>query len=152
MHWGLKGIESFKRAKLLKVPMSIAVFDIDHFKKVNDNYGHPAGDFVLKEMAAVIGTKLIRLDDYFARYGGEEFVVLLFGSSLTQAMEIGERLRATIEGHTFKYQNTVLPITISVGVATKEGEMATWEELFAKADDQMYKSKHGGRNRVTPSS
>ena len=148
----IKGAESFKRAKLLKVPMSIAVFDIDHFKKVNDTYGHTAGDYVLKEMASVIGTKLIRLDDYFARYGGEEFVVLLFGSNLTQAMEIGERLRATIEGHSFIYQNVRLPITISVGVATKEGEMATWEELFSKADEEMYKSKHAGRNRVTPAS
>jgi two-component system cell cycle response regulator len=145
----MKGTESFKRARLLKVPMSIAVFDIDHFKKVNDTYGHPAGDFVLKEMAAVIGTKLIRLDDYFARYGGEEFVVLLFGSNLQQAIEIGERLRATIEGHQFMYQGTKMPVTISVGVATKEGEINSWEELFAKADTAMYQSKRAGRNRVT---
>lgn len=145
----IKGTESFKRAKLLKVPMSIAVFDIDHFKKINDTHGHPAGDFVLKELASVIGTKLIRLDDYFARYGGEEFVVLLFGSSIQQALEIGERLRATIESHSFVYQGTKIPVTISVGVATKEGEMASWEELFAKADTALYASKHGGRNRVT---
>ena len=145
----IKGAESFKRAKLLKVPMSIAVFDLDHFKKINDTYGHPAGDYVLREMAAVIGTKLIRLDDYFARYGGEEFVVLLFGSNLQQALEIGERLRATIETHSFVYQGSKLPITISVGVATKEGEMASWEELFAKADAALYTSKNNGRNRVT---
>lgn len=145
----MKGVESFKRAKLLKVPLSIAVFDLDHFKKINDTYGHPAGDFVLKELAAVIGTKLIRLDDYFARYGGEEFVVLLFGSNLTQAVEIGERLRATIESHQFVYQGVKLPITISVGVATKQAEMSVWEELFAKADDALYTSKRSGRNRVT---
>ena len=145
----MKGMESFKRAKLLKVPMSIAVFDLDHFKQINDTYGHSAGDFVLKEMSAVIGTKLIRLDDYFARYGGEEFVVLLFGSNLNQAIEIGERLRATIEAHAFVYNGTKMPITISVGVATKEPEMTTWEELFAKADGALYQSKRGGRNRVT---
>lgn len=145
----MKGAESFKRAKLLKVPLSIAVFDIDHFKKINDTHGHPAGDFVLKEMAAVIGTKLIRLDDFFARYGGEEFVVLLFGSNLQQAIEIGERLRLTIEGHTFTYQGTKIPVTISVGVATKEAEMASWEELFSKADVAMYASKNSGRNKVT---
>jgi two-component system cell cycle response regulator len=145
----IKGTESFKRAKLLKVPMSLAVFDIDHFKKVNDSIGHAAGDFVLKELASVIGTKLIRGDDYFARYGGEEFVVLLFGSNLVQANEIGERLRATIEGHSFVYNGTKIPVTISVGVSTKEGEMSTWEEMFGKADDALYVSKRGGRNRVT---
>lgn len=144
-----KGAESFKRAKLLKVPMSIAVFDIDHFKKCNDTFGHSAGDFVLKELATVIGTKLIRTDDFFARYGGEEFVVLLFGSSLPQAIEIGERLRLTIESHTFTYQGSVIPVTISVGVSTKESEMTVWEELFKKADTALYTSKRNGRNRVT---
>jgi two-component system cell cycle response regulator len=144
-----KGAESFKRAKLLKVPMSIAVFDIDHFKKVNDSHGHSAGDFVLKELAQVISTKLIRLDDFFARYGGEEFVVVLFGSNLTQAAEIGERLRATIETHQFIYTGTTLPITISVGVASIDPAMLTWEEMFTKADDALYQSKRGGRNRVT---
>ncbi|MES2857517.1 MAG: diguanylate cyclase [Bdellovibrionota bacterium] len=145
----MKGAESFKRAKLLKVPMSIAVFDLDHFKNVNDTYGHSAGDFVLKELAQVISTKLIRLDDYFARYGGEEFVVVLFGSNLVQAAEIGERLRATIENHSFVYNGTKLPITISVGVASIESKMSTWEEMFTKADDALYQSKRGGRNRVT---
>jgi two-component system, cell cycle response regulator len=144
-----KGAESFKRAKLLKVPMSIAVFDIDHFKKCNDTFGHAAGDFVLKELAAVIGTKLIRTDDFFARYGGEEFVVLLFGSSLPQAIEIGERLRLTIESHSFMYQGSRIPVTISVGVSTKENDMTVWEELFKKADSALYTSKRNGRNRVT---
>jgi diguanylate cyclase (GGDEF)-like protein len=144
-----KGAESFKRAKLLKVPMSIAVFDLDHFKKINDTFGHPAGDYVLREMASVIGTRLIRGDDFFARYGGEEFVVLLFGSNLQQANEIGERLRLTIEGHAFTYAGTRMPITISVGVATKEPDMTTWEEMFGKADEALYRSKRDGRNRVT---
>lgn len=145
----VKGAESFKRAKLLKVPMSIAVFDIDHFKKINDTHGHSVGDYVLREMASVIGTRLIRGDDYFARYGGEEFVVLLFGSNLQQANEIGERLRATIEGHPFQVNGARIPVTISVGVATKESEMTTWEEMFGKADDALYISKRNGRNRVT---
>jgi len=145
----IKGSEAFKRAKLLKVPLSIAVFDIDHFKKINDTYMHAAGDFVLKEIASVVQNKLIRLDDILARYGGEEFVVLLFGSSLQQALEIGERLRATIESHQFIYEGQTLPITISVGVATKEPQMTTWEELFARADSAMYVSKNSGRNRVS---
>lgn len=144
-----KGSESFKRAKLLKVPLSIAVFDIDHFKKINDTYGHPAGDYVLRELSQVVSTKLIRLDDFFARYGGEEFVVVLFGSNLAQATEIGERLRATIEGNPFTYSGAKLPITISVGVATIEPQMSMWEEMFKKADEALYASKRGGRNRVT---
>ncbi len=144
-----KGSESFKRAKLLKVPLSLAVFDIDHFKKINDTYGHPAGDFILKDLSQVIATKLIRLDDFFARYGGEEFVVVLFGSNLVQAFEIGERLRQTIESHSFVYQDIKMPITISVGVATLDPAMVTWEEMFKKADVAMYESKRGGRNRVT---
>ena len=143
-----KGAESFRRAKLLKVPLSIAVFDIDHFKKINDTYGHSAGDHILRELAAVIGTKLIRLDDFFARCGGEEFVVLLFGSNLTQGVEIGERLRATIEGHGFVYEGIKIPVTISVGVSTKHVDMTVWEEMFKKADDALYIAKKGGRNRV----
>jgi diguanylate cyclase (GGDEF)-like protein len=148
----IKGTESFKRAKLLKVPLSIAVFDIDHFKKINDTYLHAAGDYVLKEIATVVQNKLIRTDDVLARYGGEEFVVLLFGSTLEQALEIGERLRATIENHKFNFEGTPLKITISVGVATKEPDMASWEELFVKADSAMYHAKRAGRNQVSSSS
>ncbi len=148
----LKGLESFKRAKLLKVPLSIAVFDIDHFKGINDKYLHTAGDFVLRELASTVQKKLIRLDDILARYGGEEFVVLLFGSTIEQATEIGERLRATIENHAFIYEGIKLPITISVGVATKEPQMTSWEELFAKADSAMYVAKRTGRNRVSTGS
>lgn len=146
-----RGQEAFKRAKLLKVPISIAVFDIDFFKKINDNpnLGHPGGDFVLKELVSVISTKLIRTDDFLARYGGEEFVVILFGSNLQQAVEIGERLRQTIESHTFVYNQEAIPVTISVGVAAKQPEMSTWEELFAVADTAVYASKRAGRNRVT---
>ncbi len=145
----MKGQESFKRAKLLKVPLSISVFDIDHFKKINDTYLHAAGDYVLKELATVVQNKLIRLDDVLARYGGEEFVVILFGSNIAQGLEIGERLRATIEGHNFIYEGKRLPITISVGVATKEPQMTSWEELFERADSALYVSKNNGRNRVS---
>lgn len=147
----LRGQESFKRAKLLKVPISIAVFDIDFFKKINDNpnFGHSGGDYVLKDLVKVISTKLIRADDFLARYGGEEFVVILFGSNLVQAVEIGERLRQTIESHNFVYNGHEIPVTISVGVAAKQPEMSTWEELFAVADTAVYASKRGGRNRVT---
>ena len=116
---------------------------------MNDNFGHAAGDYVLEETADVIQRKLIRNDDYFARFGGEEFVILLFGSNIQQAEEIGERIRATIEKHEFTFEEKKLPVTISIGIAAQEKEMTTFEELFAKADSALYASKNSGRNRVT---
>jgi diguanylate cyclase (GGDEF)-like protein len=147
----LKGPDAFKRAKALSVPLSIVVFDIDHFKKINDapGLGHPCGDHVLKDLSQVIQSKLIRSDDYFARYGGEEFVVILFGSGLPQAVDIGERLRNTIESHHFMWEGRRVPVTISVGVSTMQKEMSTWDELFALGDQALFSSKRGGRNRVT---
>jgi diguanylate cyclase (GGDEF)-like protein len=145
----LKGPEFFKRAKLLEVPLSLLVFDLDHFKKVNDNFSHQAGDYVLEETAKIIQSKLIRNDDYFARFGGEEFVILLFGSNIQQAEEIGERIRATIDKHQFVYENEELPVTVSIGISSQEEKMASFDELFAKADSALYASKNSGRNRVT---
>lgn len=145
----VKGPEFFKRAKLLDIPLSLLVFDLDHFKNVNDNFSHQAGDYVLAETAQIIQSKLIRNDDYFARFGGEEFVILLFGSNTQQAEEIGERIRLTIEKHSFKFEDKELPVTISVGIASQEAKMASFDELFAKADSALYASKNSGRNRVT---
>ena len=127
----------------------LLVFDLDHFKKVNDNFSHQAGDYVLEETAKIIQSKLIRNDDYFARFGGEEFVILLFGSNIQQAEEIGERIRATIEKHEFVYENQELPVTVSIGISSQEEKMASFDELFAKADSALYASKNSGRNRVT---
>jgi two-component system, cell cycle response regulator len=144
-----KGPDAFKRAKALSVPLCAVVFDIDHFKKVNDTLGHPCGDYVLKELAAVVQSKLIRADDFFARYGGEEFVVILFGSNLPQGVDIGERLRTTIEQHNFVWENKAIPVRISVGVASMQREMSTWEELLNTGDAALYTSKRSGRNKVT---
>ena len=125
------------------------IFDLDHFKKINDTYSHQAGDSVLEKTAHIIQSKLIRNDDYFARYGGEEFVILLFGSTIQQAEEIGERIRATIEKNEFAFDGQQLPVTISIGIASQEKEMKSFDELFAKADSALYASKNSGRNRVT---
>lgn len=144
-----KGPEFFKRAKLLEVPLSLLVFDLDHFKIVNDNYSHQAGDHVLQETAEIIQSKLIRNDDFFARFGGEEFVILLFGSNIQQAEEIGERIRTTIDKHDFIHDGQTLPVTVSIGIATQEEKMSSFDELFAKADSALYASKNSGRNRVT---
>ncbi len=143
------GPEAFKRSKQQVEPLSLVVFDIDHFKKVNDVYLHPGGDFVLKELGRVVTTKLIRSSDFFARYGGEEFVLLLPGTPIQTAQEIAERIRATIESHVFNYDSKNIPITISIGVTELNTIDQGWEDLFKRADSALYVSKQGGRNRVT---
>lgn len=144
-----KGPEAMKRSEILNEPLSLIAFDIDHFKKVNDTHGHPAGDYVLKELARIVSTKLVRGNDYFARSGGEEFVLLLYGSTLSQSLEIAERIRSTVQGHRFEFENTVMPITVSLGVSTKEPQDSDWQNIFKRADDALYNSKKSGRNRVS---
>lgn len=145
----IKGPEAYKRSGLLGIPLSLIAFDIDHFKKVNDTYGHPAGDFVLKEIARVIGTRLIRGNDFFSRTGGEEFTLLLLGSNLKTAEEVAERIRQTIESHQFQFEKTDIPITISAGVAIKNEMDPNWEAIYERADKALYHSKNTGRNRVS---
>lgn len=144
-----KGPEAIKRSELLNEELSVIVFDIDHFKRINDTFGHPAGDYVLKELAKVVSSKLIRSNDYFARYGGEEFVLILSGATAKMAGEISERIRQTIESHKFQYENNIIPVTISVGVVTKSTNDTDWSELFDRVDKAMYNSKQTGRNKVT---
>lgn len=144
-----KGPEAMKRSEILNEPLSLIVFDIDHFKKVNDTHGHPAGDYVLKELSRIVSTKLVRGNDYFARYGGEEFVLLCYGSTLSQSLEIAERIRSTVQGHRFEFEGTVIPITVSLGASTKEPNDEDWQVIFKRADEALYVSKKSGRNRVS---
>ncbi len=144
-----KGPEAMKRAEVLNEDLSIVTFDIDHFKKINDNYGHPGGDYVLKELCRVVISKLIRANDYFARYGGEEFVLLLSGSTNKVAGEVAERIRQTIETTEFVFENKKIPVTISVGVATRLPTETEWTQIYDRADKALYNSKQTGRNRVT---
>lgn len=141
--------EAIKRSDLLGIPISVIVFDIDHFKKVNDTYGHAAGDFVIMEIAKLVKDKLTRSEDFFARFGGEEFVLVLSGTPRHTAADIAERIRASVEGFKFEYENVKLPITISLGVATRDAGGDTWDMLFEKADQALYKSKKRGRNQVS---
>lgn len=144
-----KGPEAMKRSEVLNEPFSLVTFDIDHFKKINDSHGHPGGDYVLKELCRIIITKLIRANDFFARYGGEEFVLLLSGSPTKTAAEVAERIRQTIEAHEFIWENKKIPVTISVGVATKLPNETEWTQIYDRADKALYQSKQGGRNRTT---
>ncbi|MBK9293131.1 MAG: GGDEF domain-containing protein [Oligoflexia bacterium] len=141
--------EAFKKSKLTETNLSVIVFDLDHFKKINDTLGHQAGDYVLRELASVVKNQLIRSADYFGRYGGEEFVVVLQSSPLQRACEVAERIRTTIEKHQFKFESKNIPVTVSLGVACIEPTMTDSAQLFAKADQAAYRSKSAGRNRVS---
>ena len=130
-------------------PLALVMFDIDHFKKVNDTYGHPAGDAILTDLSALMMISL-RTEDIFARYGGEEFAVICRGSDLAQAQVIGERLRRAAEGRQFTFQDKVIPVTISVGVAAlPDPNIKDASAFVVAADGALYRSKQGGRNRVS---
>ncbi len=144
-----KGPEVMKRSEFLNEDLAVMVFDIDHFKKINDQHGHPAGDFVLKTLSQIIGKKLVRSNDFFARYGGEEFVVILIGSPMKNAREVAERIRSTIETTDFEYETKKIPVTISIGLTHRKKDETEWEVLFKRADEALYQSKQGGRNRVS---
>ncbi len=143
-----KGPEAVKRSDVLAEPLSVITFDLDFFKKINDNYGHPGGDYVLRELGQLMQSKLIRSNDYFSRYGGEEFVLILQATPMRTAMEVAERIRATVEGHVFRFENKIIPVTISIGVSTKNST-DTWETIYDRADKALYLSKQSGRNKVT---
>jgi diguanylate cyclase (GGDEF)-like protein len=137
-----------KKSKVTGNPLSLIIFDLDHFKHLNDNYGHDAGDYVLAEKADLLRDNGIRKGDTFARYGGEEFVVLLPNTNLKQAFEIAERLRKLVELHEFVYDGKKLPVTASIGVADYRQGVNTGTDLFKRADSAVYKAKEGGRNQV----
>jgi two-component system cell cycle response regulator len=130
-----------------KTPLSLIIFDLDHFKNINDTYGHIAGDHVLIEIAALVH-HLLRTEDVFARYGGEEFVIILRGIGLDDAGILAERVRAAIEHHQFIFGKERLPVTISVGVAQYDPVTEDPLAMVEAADGALYAAKHAGRNRV----
>jgi diguanylate cyclase (GGDEF)-like protein len=138
----------FAYARRHRSVLSLIMFDVDHFKRVNDNYGHLAGDAVLV-MLARIAQSMIRTEDIFARYGGEEFAIICRGTPLLNAGIVGERLRTAVEQASFDYQGQRLPVTISVGVAAlPEATVGSAQELIGEADEALYEAKKTGRNRV----
>jgi diguanylate cyclase (GGDEF)-like protein len=129
--------------------LSIVMFDIDHFKKVNDVYGHPAGDEILRIIATTLDKAARRVGDLAARLGGEEFVLLLPDTPMTAAFKIAEGVRKEIARIGFFYEDTTINVTISAGVASTvpDGESDP-ERLIKYADDALYLAKRTGRNRV----
>jgi diguanylate cyclase (GGDEF)-like protein len=129
--------------------LAVVMADIDHFKKINDTYGHQVGDEVLKATAAAM-RGAIRTEDLLARYGGEEFVVVARGVDVRSAMQLAERLRIVAERNQVTAEGASIARTISAGVATLDccGADATVERLLGLADERLYKAKESGRNRV----
>lgn len=128
--------------------LSLLAFDVDHFKRINDGHGHPAGDQVLRRLAEIV-SRSVRQEDLFARVGGEEFVVLLRGITVEDAVTCGERLRTAVESEVFECDGKRIPVTISVGVAgLSSGAEVGPEALHDAADRALYRAKNGGRNRV----
>ncbi|MBC7387081.1 MAG: GGDEF domain-containing protein [Cryobacterium sp.] len=138
----------FKRAKALHTDFALLFFDLDHFKKVNDTYGHDAGDHVLREFAALVRANHIRPKDVFARYGGEEFVLLLANTGIKDASDIAERIRGAVETHAFIYEGKRLSVTTSMGVAELTTGIESANSLLKHADQALYAAKGAGRNQV----
>jgi len=129
-------------------PLSLVMFDIDFFKKINDTHGHLAGDYALVSLSNLI-TATIRKEDVFARYGGEEFAVICRGVDLAGAQQFGERIRSKVETLDTNYSGIDLKMTVSVGVAAvTDVGMRDMLELIGHADDALYQAKRQGRNRV----
>ncbi|OGP68915.1 MAG: hypothetical protein A2031_05850 [Deltaproteobacteria bacterium RBG_19FT_COMBO_43_11] len=144
-----RGVEEFKRANRNSQPLTLLMLDIDEFKKVNDTYGHEAGDLVLQQVAASLKSSLREID-ILGRLGGEEFAVLLPNTSLEGAVLLAERVRQTIANMSFKTPGDVLisTVTISIGVAAFTDEMSNTDDLLRNADAAMYCAKDSGRNCV----
>ena len=132
-----------------KGELGFILFDIDHFKKVNDTHGHLAGDAVLKTIAKRV-QNLIRVEDVLARYGGEELAIIARGIPMQGLVALAERVRTAVCATSAQYQNLPIPVSVSVGVAALEecDEHATGDLLVALADERLYRAKREGRNRV----
>lgn len=128
--------------------LSIIMGDIDHFKKVNDKHGHPAGDYIIKSVAQVF-LKSFRKTDVICRYGGEEFLVILPASDLMGAKIAAEKARIAVETTRFEFEGKVIPVTISLGVAQLLVGQESSKETIARADSALYSSKQNGRNQVS---
>lgn len=131
------------------IPLSIIFADIDHFKLINDTYGHIAGDHVLNGFAALLQKSVTSGDDWVARYGGEEFLILLRNTNMASAVEFAERLRSNVENSTFEFEGNHIKITSSFGICSLQKNLnIKAEELMENVDRNLYEAKSGGRNKV----
>jgi diguanylate cyclase (GGDEF)-like protein len=135
------------RAHRYRRDLSLIMFDIDKFKDINDTFGHLAGDSVLKQLASTIKSR-IRREDILSRYGGEEFSIILPEIDTENALNFAEKIRALVQKAVFKFEDTRIPVTISIGVASINTELREPQEFVKIADANLYQAKARGRNRV----
>jgi diguanylate cyclase len=147
-YWQERQEEEFGKYQRYKNTISLVIFDIDHFKNVNDTHGHAAGDDVIRQCSAAL-LDCARDVDVCGRYGGEEFVVLLNEADAQQAKVFAERLRIHIEAMTVKYQDLEIKFTVSLGICELSEAIETPQQWLEKADEALYKSKEGGRNMTS---
>lgn len=137
--------EAYKR---YKIDYTLCFLDIDHFKKINDTYGHDAGDIILSSVGIIL-RKYIRQADFVGRYGGEEFLVILPGIDLDGGIHFAEKIRSIIEHYKFMYKNERIAVTVSCGIAQRE-KTSSADNCLENADKMLYEAKEAGRNQVMP--
>jgi diguanylate cyclase (GGDEF)-like protein len=135
------------RSRRYERTFSLVVFDLDHFKQVNDTHGHLAGDAVLRQLAQIVRAN-VRRDDTLARIGGEEFGLILPEVGIDGARALAEKIRVAVEDATFRFEGQTIPVTVSLGVAQWGAGVDEGDALVRKADAALYEAKRGGRNRV----
>ncbi|VAW80908.1 diguanylate cyclase (GGDEF domain) with PAS/PAC sensor [hydrothermal vent metagenome] len=146
-YWEDTALQEFRRLQRTGADASLVMFDIDHFKRVNDGYGHPAGDEAIRSTARVL-QKTIRTTDIAGRYGGEEFGIVLVETDTEGAMVLAERLRSAIEAMTVVHEDHEIRFTISIGIAQWDSDLVSHEQWIDYADQALYEAKKSGRNRV----
>lgn len=147
-YWEECLVREYDRIRRTRQPSSLIMFDIDHFKKVNDTYGHQVGDEVIRNTAQML-RQSIRSTDIAGRYGGEEFGIILVDTEADGALVVAERLRKNIEAYVVTADSHSVRYTISLGVSAFYPELKDHKHWIASADQALYDSKHGGRNRST---
>jgi diguanylate cyclase (GGDEF)-like protein len=135
------------RAQRYGRPLSLMLMDLDHFKRINDSFGHIAGDHALREVASCIKAR-VRKEECFARYGGEEFALVLPDAERSNVLSFAEKLRKLIEAREVVFEKQPIPITLSIGVAQLSSEHTDPHAFIAAADDRLFRAKEAGRNRV----
>ena len=146
-HWQESLEQEHAKACRHNKNLSLIMLDLDHFKLLNDNYGHQCGDMVLIEVSALISS-LLRVEDIFGRYGGEEFAIILPETNLKGATELGQRICRSIAENSLNYNGQSISVTISLGVAQLSNTDSNYEELITQSDNALYQAKAQGRNQV----
>jgi diguanylate cyclase (GGDEF)-like protein len=137
----------FKRYQRYHEPFAFIMFDIDHFKRVNDSYGHDAGDRVLHGVASCI-SGVVRKTDIFARFGGEEFSIIMPNTDLAKGLIVSEKIRSTVERTEFVYEDVIVPITISIGLTIIAPQDQNFRSIYNRVDTLLYRAKKEGRNAI----